>query len=81
MPVLNLPDELPDDIDYVWYEVEAAKMLVETGAVQEPDLGKVPRKNSAAWKEAVANGTIRQASNGKWEWSQHVQQQALSVVL
>lgn len=30
-PLMQLPDEFPDDIDYAWYEREAAKYLVEIG--------------------------------------------------
>ncbi len=34
-PLMELPDEFPDDIDYQWYEAEARKMLVETGYIKE----------------------------------------------
>lgn len=31
-PLMELPDTLPDDIDYAWYEAEAAGLLVDIGA-------------------------------------------------
>lgn len=36
MPCMELPDALPSDVDYDWYEREAASMLVDIGAVQGP---------------------------------------------
>lgn len=36
MPCMELPDALPADVDYDWYEREAASMLVDIGAVQGP---------------------------------------------
>lgn len=36
MPCMEIPDALPADIDYDWYEREAQSMLVDIGAVQGP---------------------------------------------
>lgn len=33
-PILNLPKEFPEDIDYVWYEKETYSMLYSLGAVE-----------------------------------------------
>lgn len=81
VPVMDLPDEFPTDIDYERYELEAAKMLIEIGAVAKPDIKKVPRKNSKAWVAAKDEGLIVENSRSKWEWSVHVQQKAVSLVL
>lgn len=35
MPLMDLPDEFPDDVDHAWYIAEADKMLHEIGAYRE----------------------------------------------
>lgn len=57
-PVMGLPDELPDDIDYDWYVAEAEGFLMDVGVVPRPTPIKLPRKNSNLWKQMVADGNI-----------------------
>jgi len=38
-PIMNLPREFPEDIDYVWYEYETARMLYSLGAIEvDPEI-------------------------------------------
>lgn len=43
-PLMNLPDELPDNIDYKWYENEVRDMLMDVGVIQRPPVVKKPRR-------------------------------------
>jgi hypothetical protein len=67
-PLMDLPDEFPDDVDYEWYIRECAEILMAVGAVPRPMQPKMPRKNSKAWKELYDTGRIRENHKGKWEW-------------
>lgn len=40
-PCMDLPDELPEDIDYAWYEAETYKILEEIGYSNTPVLAPV----------------------------------------
>ncbi len=68
-PLMDLPDELPNDIDYAWYLAECDEILMSIGAKPRPLVEKIPRKNSKAWKALVDAGKIRENSRGKWEWT------------
>jgi DNA polymerase elongation subunit (family B) len=70
LPIMNLPEEFPDDIRYDWYIAEAESMLVDLGAIPPLTYEKVPRKNSKAWKELVANGDLREDIKGRWVWKE-----------
>lgn len=65
-PCMTLPDEFPDDIDYDKYVKIARKILVDIGFLPQP--AKIPRKNSAAWKQLLADGKIEENEEGKYEW-------------
>ena len=67
-PLMLLPDELPDDIDYNWYLNECDEILMSVGAKPRPFLEKIPRKNSKAWKELVDGGKLKEIGKGKWGW-------------
>lgn len=69
-PLMDLPDELPDDIDYDWYIRECEEILMAVGAKERPVVEKIPRKNSKAWKALRDEGKIVENSKGKWEWAQ-----------
>ena len=67
-PCMDLPDELPDDVDYDWYIRECREILMAIGVVTRPIVPKIPRKNSKAWKELVEQGLITEGAKGKWQW-------------
>lgn len=67
-PLLDLPDNLPEDLDYDWYIRECDEILMDLGAKPRPVVDKIPRKNSKAWKELFSNNLIVENSKGKWEW-------------
>lgn len=67
-PCMDLPDELPQDIDYLWYIDECEEMLKQLGVVERPFVPKMPRKNSKAWKELVDTGKVAQDRYGDWKW-------------
>jgi hypothetical protein len=69
-PVMDLPDELPTDIDYDWYIRECREILMSLGVIKRPILPKIPRKNSKAWKELVDQGLIVEGLKGKWIWKE-----------
>lgn len=69
-PCMDLPDMLPDDIDYGWYEREANEILMALGVIPRPVVEKIPRKNSKAWKELVDQGLIVEGPKGKWIWKE-----------
>jgi hypothetical protein len=57
-PLMNLPDELPDDINYDWYIRECENLLYDLGVKPRPVPIKLPRKNSKEWKQLFADGMI-----------------------
>lgn len=69
-PLMELPDVLPDDIDYKWYIREANNMLMDVGAVVRPPVVKLPRKNSKDWKALVESGQILLNSKGDGRWKE-----------
>ena len=69
-PLMDLPEELPDDIDYDWYIRECREILMSLGVVKRPEVPKIPRKNSKAWKELVEQGLIEEGAKGKWTWKE-----------
>jgi hypothetical protein len=38
-PLMDLPSEFPDDINYDWYEKEAQNMLMDIGYYQKQKVG------------------------------------------
>jgi hypothetical protein len=67
-PLMDLPDEFPEDVDYGWYIRECNEILMAVGARSRPEQPKIPRKNSKAWKELYDAGRIVENYKGKWEW-------------
>lgn len=67
-PLMDLPDEMPDDVDYQWYLNECNEMLMSLGVIPRPFVEKLPRKNSNAWKALRDAGKIKEGKKGKWEW-------------
>lgn len=66
-PCMTLPDEFPDDVDHDKYLKMTKKILVDIGVLPQP--AKIPRKNSAAWKQLLADGKIEESEeSGKYEW-------------
>ena len=57
-PLMTLPEEFPNDVDYDWYVKSANELLMDLGVTPRPPVVKLPRKNSKAWKEMVAQGKI-----------------------
>jgi hypothetical protein len=68
-PLMDLPDRLPQDIDYEWYIRECEEILMAVGAKERPHVEKIPRKNSNAWKQLRDSGKIIEGKKGKWEWA------------
>jgi hypothetical protein len=66
--LMDLPETLPEDINYAWYEAECEEILMDIGAKPRPLVEKIPRKNSKAWKELVDAAKIQENNKGKWEW-------------
>ena len=67
-PLMDLPDDMPDDINYEWYLTECNEMLMGLGIIERPFIEKLPRKNSNAWKGLRDDGKIKEGKKGKWEW-------------
>jgi hypothetical protein len=67
-PLMDLPDEFPNDVDYKWYAKECVNILMDIGAIPRPEVAKIPRKNSKAWNELVVTGKIEEDDEGKWVW-------------
>ena len=67
-PLMDLPDEFPEDVDYQWYLNECEEILMAVGAKPRPVVEKLPRKNSKAWKALRDEGRIVENAKGKWEW-------------
>lgn len=68
MPLMDLPDTFPEDVNYEWYEAECKDLLLAAGAVKRPVVEKIPRKNSKAWKALLEAGEIQENRKGKYEW-------------
>ena len=62
-PLMTLPKEFPGDVDYDWYVKSANELLMDLGVTPRPPVVKLPRKNSKAWKEMVAQGKIDPSTN------------------
>lgn len=57
-PLMDLPDELPDDIKYDWYIKECNELLYDIGILPRPVPTKLPRKNTKVWKAMFEAGEI-----------------------
>jgi hypothetical protein len=66
---MELPDTLPNDINYKWYMDECKEILMSLGVLPRPVVQKIPRKNSKAWKALVEEGRIVEGDKGKWVWA------------
>ena len=75
-PLMQLPKTMPEDVDHEWYYREAKKTLWDLGALPRPQLEKIPRKNSKAWKALRDEGKIVEGDRGKWEWNEEIQHAA-----
>lgn len=62
-PIMDLPDGLPDDLDYDWYIKECRELLMDLGVVKRPPKPKLPRRNSKEWKRMVEQGLIDPITN------------------
>lgn len=71
-PLMDLPEQLPEDLDYKWYMKECESILMDLGAMERPHVEKIPRKNSKAWKELRDSGRIVETASGKWVWREDV---------
>lgn len=69
MPIMDLPDEFPEDLNFQWYIDEAEEILRSVGAMARPVVEKLPRKNSKAWKELRDTGKIVENHKGEWVWA------------
>lgn len=56
-PLMDLPDEMPSDVDFDWYIREAHDLLMDVAYTPRPPKVKLPRKNSKAWKEMFESAT------------------------
>lgn len=45
-PLMDLPAEFPNDVDYGWYENEVKEMLMDVGVVERPKIEKKRRKKN-----------------------------------
>ncbi len=69
MPLQELPDIIPSNVDYDWYINECNSLLMDVGVIERPVVPKLPRKNSAAWKTLLAEGKITENDEGVWTWA------------
>lgn len=46
-PVMDLPEEFPDHINYEWYETECKELLMDLGVVKRPPVVKRTRKKAS----------------------------------
>ena len=67
---MDLPEALPDDIDYAWYVNECEEILMTIGAKVRPVTAKLPRKNSKAWLALRDQGKTQPGKRptDKWRW-------------
>lgn len=70
-PLMDLPDTLPEDIDYTWYIEECIGMMRDIGAIPRPIVKKLPRKNTKEWKARVECGDIVEY-RGNFVWASEV---------
>lgn len=70
-PCMELPDEMPQDIDYHWYVKEAESILCDIGVAERKVRPKLPRRNTKLWKEAEALGLVEVDDYGKPQWAVH----------
>ena len=64
----DLPDTVPDDIDYDWYIREANELYMDIGAVKRPPKPRLPRRNTKEWKDLEADGLV-EVDDGKPCWA------------
>lgn len=63
VPLMDLPGEFPDNVDFDWYIRECNELLMDIGVEQRPPKPKLPRRNSKAWKALVAQGAVNPENN------------------
>ena len=68
-PCMDLPENLPNDIDYEWYVSEAQGLLMDIGLVKRPVMPKLPRRNTKVWKALEAQGIVETDEYGKPQWA------------
>lgn len=68
IPMMDLVEGIPEDLDYDWYIREAESILMDIGAVERPEVIKPPRKNSKEWKALLEEGKIALDEKGKTYW-------------
>jgi len=57
IPLMDLPDTFPANVDFGWYIRECNDLLMDLGVTPRPPVVKLPRKNSKAWKEMFGVAT------------------------
>lgn len=57
-PLMILPEEFPEDVDFDRYIKEANSYFYDVGLKPRPIPTKIPRKNTLAWKAMYAEGEI-----------------------
>jgi DNA polymerase elongation subunit (family B) len=71
-PLMDLPESVPEDVDYDWYIRECNEILMDIGAVERPPVVPIPRKNSKDWKGLLAEGKIEldptDPKGSKYRW-------------
>jgi hypothetical protein len=66
--LMDLPNTLPDDIDYEWYIREANELYMDVGAISRPPKPRLPRRNTKEWKDLEANGLV-EVTDGQPQWA------------
>lgn len=66
--VMDLPSDMPEDLDYEWYVNECNEMLMSVGAIERPFVEKLPRKNSKEWVALRDAGKIKEGAKPKDKW-------------
>ena len=57
-PCMELPEKLPNDIDYDWYVNECHDLLMDLGVVRRPHPERMPREGTKRWLDYVKKGDI-----------------------
>jgi hypothetical protein len=70
--VNDLPDGIPEDLDFDWYIKEAEDLLRKIAALPTINWPKLPRRRTKLWKEAEALGLVEEDDYGKPQWAVHL---------
>lgn len=67
-PLMELPDEFPQDVDYDWYIAEAREILCDIGLAERKPRPKLPRRGSKQWAALESDGLVGLDDYGKPSW-------------